>query len=110
MSIGSTILEWWPAVQLLFLISIFAADRWFCLSAGLETRVRQVGSEKARVGLRTALYASVIGLTLLFFSVGNIARGEQVLSASGWVVFGIALGGGFAAAMFKTAGEDAPSE
>ena len=107
---GSAILEWWPAVELLFLASIFVANRWFCLSAGLETRVRRVGSEKARVGLRTALYGSVIGLTLLFFSVENIARGEQVLGVSRWVVFGIAVGGGFAVAMFKTAGEDLPSE
>lgn len=107
---SSTILEWWPAVELLFLASIFVANQWFCLSAGLETRVRQFRSEKARVGLRTALYASVIGLTLLFFSVENIARGEHVLGTSGWVALGIALGGGFAAAMFKTAGEDLSPE
>lgn len=82
MATGSTIPEWWTAVELLFLTSIFGADRWFCLSVGLERWIRQIGSEKTRVGLRTALYALIIGLILLFFSVENIAQEKQVLGVS----------------------------
>jgi len=103
---SSAIWAWWPAVELLFLLAVFLADRWFRLSCRLAHRFRSIGSERMRVGARTAVYSAVAAAVVLLFRIDAVAQGEPLLRPVEWSILGLMLGGSFLAALLQTSRED----
>ena len=107
---SATIWSWWPAVELLFLLAVFLADRWFRLSCRLSHRFRSIGSERMRVGARTAVYSAVAAAVVLLYRVDAVAQGAPLLRPIEWSILGVMLGGSFMAAMLQTSREDGASK
>lgn len=107
---SATIWSWWPAVELLFLLAVFLADRWFCLSCRLSQRFRRIDSERMRVGARTAVYGAVASAVVLFYRIDAVAQGAPLLGSVEWSILGLMLGGSFVAALLQTSREGGASK
>ena len=107
---SATIWSWWPAVELLFLLAVVLTGRWFRLSCQLSQWFRRIGSERVRVGVRTAVYSAGAAAVVLLFRVDAVAQGAPLLGPVEWSILGLVLGASFMAAMLQTSREDDASK
>lgn len=100
---------WWLAIEVFLLFAVLGANEYFRIWRRTEAKARQLRSEKARVGLRTALYSAVVAIGMLIFGIEAIIQSSERCT-SALVALAVILLGSFVAATLKTASETSPSE
>jgi hypothetical protein len=96
---------WQFAIQLISALAVGLITARFRLWKRTEEAARQLRSEKARVGLRTVLYAVAATVSLLIFGLAPIVESDT-RGSSALVALTLILLGSFVAAALKTSGED----